>query len=142
MFEKNTAVDSTTKESIVELSKKSGVTRHIKSQQRRGLYLNFKNLRYEDSTQKRIELEVLENSHPFRLVSWSVDEGFIELDSVVPQSKHIVREYDNLVGSLFVVLNQELARSKLVRVHCVQQLRKYHSQSKRIICNQLLKRQN
>ena len=39
MLENNTAVDSTTKESIVELSKKSGVTRHIESQLNGGDYI-------------------------------------------------------------------------------------------------------
>ena len=43
-----------------------------------------------------IELEILQNPHPFRLGGLAKKEGFLHLLRVILQCEHIVREHNNL----------------------------------------------
>lgn len=94
----------------------------------------------EDRIDDGIVLEVLENSHPFDLWRSSVNVELAQLlrvslagDSISfvsvqgcrkgrtnLESVDVVRKYDDLVSSIFVVANQELTRLELFRVHAVE----------------------
>jgi hypothetical protein len=75
----------------------------------------------EDRADMRAALEMLQDPHAFCLASLTVDVWLLQLARVRLERVHVVREDDDLVATVFMILNQELACLELARVHAVEQ---------------------
>lgn len=65
-------------------------------------------------------LKVLQDLKSLVLTSRTVDVRTVELDGVVLQGEHIVRENNDLVVAVLVQFDQVLTYAKLVRIHDVE----------------------
>lgn len=92
--------------------------------------------RQENCIDCRVILEVLQDTHPLGLWSATVNVHLIQplciglearLDYRATQAQqvtyleriHIVREHDDLIATFFMIINEELARLKFLRIHAI-----------------------
>jgi len=74
------------------------------------------NLGKKDGVDLGIVLEVFQNAHTLILWGTAVNVSFVQLERIFLQSKNIIRKNDDLVASLLVIVNEELAGLEFVRI--------------------------
>lgn len=77
------------------------------------------NLGQKECIDLRIELEILQNSNPFRISGSTINVGSFHVSCIVFQSKQVVAENNYFVTSILVKLDQVLTNLKLPRIHDV-----------------------
>ena len=67
-----------------------------------------------------VVLKIFKDTETFVLCCATENEGFVQFLGIHVESVDVIREDDNFVAALFVVVDEELTGLKLLRVHGVE----------------------